>query len=128
LSLKIIWLYSVQQKYFRSKINSPFCFDISAQLDGVTEKAIKRLAEHHNINDWLELEEASSTGRDSNGKRKVRWADLEERKAQMKMRDIGFVVGQTNWNRMLDPSGGSSALTKTKIIPNRHQSEFKNSK
>ena len=46
----------------------------------------------------------------------------------MKMRDIGFVVGQTNWNRMLDPSGGSSALTKTKIIPNRHQSEFKNSK
>ena len=58
----------------------------------------------------------------------VRWADLEERKAQMKMRDIGFVVGQTNWNRMLDPSGGSSALTKTKIIPNRHQSEFKNSK
>lgn len=99
-----------------------------AQLDGVTEKAIKRLAEHHNINDWLELEEASSTGRDSNGKRKVRWADLEERKAQMKMRDIGFVVGQTNWNRMLDPSGGSSALTKTKIIPNRHQSEFKNSK
>jgi len=97
-------------------------------LDGVTEKAIKRLAEHHNINDWLELEEATSTGRDSNGKRKVRWADLEERKAQMKMRDIGFVVGQTNWNRMLDPSGGSSALTKTKIIPNRHQSEFKNSK
>ena len=56
---------------FRSKIKFAFCFDISAQLDGVTEKAIKRLAEHHNINDWLELEEASSTGRDSNGKRKV---------------------------------------------------------
>ena len=33
----------------------------------------------------------------------------------MKMRDIGFVVGQTNWNRKLDPLGGSSALTKTKI-------------
>ena len=64
-------LYSVQQKYFKSKINLVFCFDISAQLDGVTEKAIKRLAEHHNINDWLELEEESSTGRDSNGKRKV---------------------------------------------------------
>jgi hypothetical protein len=63
--------YSVQQKYFRSTIIFYFCFNISAQLDGVTEKAIKRLAEHHNINDWLELEEASSTGRDSNGKRKV---------------------------------------------------------
>ena len=51
----------------------------------------------------------------------VRWADLEERKAQMKMRDIGFVVGQTNWNRMLDPTDGSAALTRTKIIPNRFQ-------
>ena len=33
----------------------------------------------------------------------------------MKMRDIGFVVGQSNWNRKLDSLGGSSALTKTKI-------------
>jgi len=91
-------------------------------LDGVSEKAIKRLAEHHSINDWLELsDEPSSRERDSNGKRRVRWADLEERKAQMKMRDIGFVVGQTNWNRMLDPTEGSSALTRTKIIPNRFQ-------
>ena len=54
---------------------------------------------------------------------KVRWADIEERNAQMKMREIGFVVGQTNWNRMMDPSEGSSALTKTKIIPNRFQSQ-----
>ena len=48
---------------------------------------------------------------------------MEERKAQMKMRDIGFVVGQTNWNRMMDPSEGSSALTRTKIIPNRFQNK-----
>lgn len=47
---------------------------------------------------------------------KVRWADLEERKEQEKMRAIGFVVGQTNWNRMLDPTHGSSALTQTKYI------------
>lgn len=94
-----------------------------AQLDGVSEKARKRLAEHHNINDWLELEESSQSERDKHGKRRVRWADLEERKAQMKMREIGFVVGQTNWNRMMDPSEGSSALTKTKIIPNRFQNK-----
>jgi len=92
-------------------------------LDGVSEKARKRLAEHHNINDWLELEESSQSERDKHGKRRVRWADLEERKAQMKMREIGFVVGQTNWNRMMDPSEGSSALTKTKIIPNRFQNK-----
>jgi len=95
-----------------------------AQLDGVSEKAIKRLADHHSsINDWLELsDDSSSEALDKNGKRRVRWADLEERKEQLKMREIGFVVGQTNWNRMMDPSEGSSALTKTKIIPNRYQS------
>ena len=37
----------------------------------------------------------------------------------MKMREMGFVVGHTNWNRMMDPTEGESALTRTKIIPNR---------
>lgn len=32
------------------------------------------------------------------------------------MRAIGFVVGQTDWNRMMDPTSGSSALTQTKYI------------
>ena len=49
----------------------------------------------------------------------VRWADIEEQRAQMKMREVGFVVGQTNWNRMMDPTDGQSALTQTKIIPSR---------
>jgi len=81
------------------------------------------LADHHSsINDWLELSDDSMTGAlDKNGKKRVRWADLEERKEQVKMREIGFVVGQTNWNRMMDPTAGSSALTRTKIIPNRYQ-------
>lgn len=52
----------------------------------------------------------------------MRWADIEERRAQMKMREVGFVVGQTNWERMMDPSQGESALTRTKVIPNRFQS------
>lgn len=46
----------------------------------------------------------------------VRWADIEEQKQQAKMRAIGFVVGQTNWNRMMDPTYGESALTQTKYI------------
>jgi YLP motif-containing protein 1 len=46
----------------------------------------------------------------------VRWADLEERKEQEKLRAVGFVVGQTNWNRMMDPTHGGSALTRTKYI------------
>ena len=43
----------------------------SAQLDGVSEKAIKRLADHHSINDWLELEDSSQSERDKNGKKRV---------------------------------------------------------
>jgi len=114
--------FLVRNNYF---LHGEFILDVLwflAQLDGVTEKAIKRLGEHHNINDWLELSESAPLSeRDGKGRKRVRWADLEERKAQMKMRNIGFVVGQTNWNRMLDPTDGSAALTRTKIIPNRFQ-------
>lgn len=46
----------------------------------------------------------------------VRWADLEERREQEKMRAIGFVVGQTDWSRMMDPSFGEDKLTQTKYI------------
>ena len=50
----------------------------------------------------------------------VRWADIEERRKQVKMADIGFVVGQTNWKRLMDPNEGTQqALERTKIIPNR---------
>lgn len=46
----------------------------------------------------------------------VRWADLEERQEQEKMRAIGFVVGQTDWSRMMDPTYGENKLTQTKYI------------
>lgn len=32
------------------------------------------------------------------------------------MREMGFVVGLTDWNRMMDPTEGSGALTQTKYI------------
>jgi YLP motif-containing protein 1 len=47
---------------------------------------------------------------------KVRWADIEEKRQQQKMRAIGFVVGSTNWDRMMDKTDGASALVKTKYI------------
>lgn len=34
------------------------------------------------------------------------------------MRAIGFVVGHTDWERMMDPTGGRRALTQTKYIEN----------
>jgi hypothetical protein len=90
-----------------------------AKLDGVSAQAIKRMADahHSSINDWLEIE--SEDTKDV-GKKRVRWADIEERRKQVKMRDIGFVVGQTNWKRLMDPNEGTQqALERTKIIPNR---------
>ena len=56
------------------KINILLNF-FSAQLDGVSKKAIKRLADHHSsINDWLELSDDSMTGAlDKNGKKRVRF-------------------------------------------------------
>lgn len=52
-------------------------------------------------------------------KKRVRWADIEEKKKQERMRDIGFIVGQTDWNRMTDNTDGKSALEKTKYIEPR---------
>ena len=46
----------------------------------------------------------------------VRWADIEERKRQDKARAVGFVVGHTNWNQIMDPHYGNNALTRTKYI------------
>lgn len=45
----------------------------------------------------------------------VRWADVEERKNQQKMRNLGFIVGQ-NWEQVLDPSNPEKALNRTKYI------------
>jgi len=90
-----------------------------AKLDGVSVQAIKRMEEahHSSINDWLEIE---SEEKKDTRKKKVRWADIEERRKQVKLRDIGFVVGQTNWKRYMDPNEGTQqALERTKIIPNR---------
>lgn len=50
----------------------------------------------------------------------VRWADIEEKREQDKQRAIGFVVGQTNWDNLLDQPrdrcDGRTALTKIKYI------------
>jgi len=72
-----------------------------------------------NIESWLQShlpEDYVSRQGTRSGQKRVRWADIEERRTQERMRDVGFVVGHTDWNRMLDPTFGSSALTRTKYI------------
>ncbi|XP_045512728.1 YLP motif-containing protein 1-like isoform X2 [Pieris brassicae] len=82
-----------------------------ARLDGTSKPLRPKLS----MEDYLQLDEWTPN-KAKPGKKTVRWADIEERREQEKMRAIGFVVGQTDWNRMTDPTMGSSALTKTKYI------------
>lgn len=50
------------------------------------------------------------------GKKRVRWADIEEKSTQRRMREVGFVVGNTDWSRMMDDSHADKALNRTKFI------------
>ena len=48
--------------------------------------------------------------------RQVRWADIEEQKDQMRRREMGFIVGQTDWAKMTDHSSAHRALNRTKYF------------
>ncbi|XP_070159951.1 uncharacterized protein [Polyergus mexicanus] len=81
------------------------------RLDGLARK--KNETKPQTMEDFLQVPDYYNM-EDTSGKKRVRWADLEERKEQEKMRAVGFVVGHTNWDRMMDPTKGGSALTRTK--------------
>lgn len=68
------------------------------------------------LEEFLQLPDDYEQRQSQPGKKRVRWADIEERKATQRARDIGFVVGQTDWKRMLDDSHVMMALQKTKYI------------
>lgn len=82
------------------------------RLDGTRNKTFERLT----MADYLQTEDEWTMRPSTSGKKRVRWADIEEKKAQGRLREIGFIVGQTDWNRMTDTSDGKSALEKTKFI------------
>ncbi|XP_072751081.1 uncharacterized protein [Anoplolepis gracilipes] len=83
------------------------------RLDGLARK--KNETKPQTMEDFLQVPDYYNM-EDTSGKKRVRWADLEERKEQEKMRAVGFVVGHTNWDRMMDPTKGGSALTRTKFF------------
>ncbi|XP_076395546.1 uncharacterized protein LOC100881003 isoform X2 [Megachile rotundata] len=85
------------------------------RLDGLAKK--KNEGKVQTMKDFLQVPDYYNM-EDTSGKKRVRWADLEERKEQEKMRAVGFVVGHTNWDRMMDPTKGGSALTRTNITYN----------
>ncbi|XP_058170884.1 uncharacterized protein LOC131286040 [Anopheles ziemanni] len=99
---------------FASKWDNDVSEQNLARLDG-TSKPLRRPP---TLEDYLQLDDGSDDDEANAGRKRkrVRWADVEEQKAQKKMRKMGFVVGVTDWSRMMDPTQGSSALTQTKYI------------
>jgi len=96
-----------------------------ARLDGTTMKRKDYTHQHKSIEDWLEI--GDNYSRKSDGKKRVRWADLEMRKEQAKVKEMGFVLGKRMYTSDSEAQReAESLLTATKIIPNRFQSEFHN--
>ncbi|XP_022243583.1 YLP motif-containing protein 1-like isoform X2 [Limulus polyphemus] len=88
-----------------------------------TEEKLDRLdglrvgkKKHSSLEEYLQLPDDYEQRESRPGQKRVRWADIEERKTQERMRAIGFVVGQTDWQKMTDPSHAERALTRTKYI------------
>lgn len=73
------------------------------------------------MQDFLEAEMHKKPKND--GKKRVRWADIEEMKEQERAQAIGFVVGQSkkDWERMTEAGAkdAQSALKRTRFIPHR---------
>ncbi|XP_040189117.1 YLP motif-containing protein 1 isoform X2 [Rana temporaria] len=90
------------------------------KLDGL--KANKRKRDYEAVSsrmeDYLQLPDDYDTRESEPGKKRVRWADLEEKKDADRKRAIGFVVGQTDWDKITDKSGhlAERALNRTKYI------------
>ncbi|XP_073348612.1 uncharacterized protein [Pagrus major] len=88
------------------------------KLDGLRGSGKRKHGEMAGLDDYLQLPDDYATRTSEPGKKRVRWADLEEQKEADRKRAIGFVVGQTDWERITDESGqlAQRALNRTKYF------------
>nr|XP_061806396.1 YLP motif-containing protein 1-like [Nerophis lumbriciformis] len=90
------------------------------KLDGLGSGSKRKRDGDHmaGLEDYLQLPDDYATRKSQPGKKRVRWADLEEQKDADRKRAIGFVVGQTDWEKITDDSGllAQKALNRTKYF------------
>ncbi|CAK9301449.1 unnamed protein product [Gordionus sp. m RMFG-2023] len=89
------------------------------KLDGLRKsKRNDHVNKINSIEEYLRLSpDTDKSDINSNScKKRVRWADIEEAKDQAKKRAIGFVVGKTDWESMVENDQPHKALNKTKYI------------
>uniref|UniRef100_A0A672L1C2 YLP motif containing 1 n=1 Tax=Sinocyclocheilus grahami TaxID=75366 RepID=A0A672L1C2_SINGR len=95
------------------------CFVLPDKLDGLAGGGKrKRETDMSGMEDFLQLPDDYASRMSEPGKKRVRWADLEEKKDADRKRAIGFVVGQTDWEKITDESGqlAQRALNRTKYF------------
>ncbi|XP_078482616.1 YLP motif-containing protein 1-like [Ciona intestinalis] len=68
------------------------------------------------MEDFLSVTDDYNSRHSAPGKKRVRWADIDAEESQKRMREVGFVVGQTNWTKMMDKGQGQKALNQTKLF------------
>ncbi|XP_072895341.1 uncharacterized protein ylpm1 isoform X2 [Hemitrygon akajei] len=92
------------------------------KLDGLRSSNKRKRGWHdsiaHQLEDYLQLPDDYNSRSSEPGKKRVRWADLEEEKDAERKRAIGFVVGQTDWEKITDEKGelAQRALNRTKYF------------
>ncbi|XP_044026105.1 YLP motif-containing protein 1 isoform X3 [Siniperca chuatsi] len=88
------------------------------KLDGLGSSGKRKREDMAGLDHYLQLPDDYATRMSQPGKKRVRWADLEEQKDADRKRAIGFVVGQTDWERITDESGklAQRALNRTKYF------------
>ncbi|XP_034555005.1 YLP motif-containing protein 1 isoform X3 [Notolabrus celidotus] len=88
------------------------------KLDGLGSSGKRKREDMAGMDHFLQLPDDYATRMSEPGKKRVRWADLEEQKDADRKRAIGFVVGQTDWERITDESGklAQKALNRTKYF------------
>ncbi|XP_065820104.1 YLP motif-containing protein 1 isoform X3 [Labrus bergylta] len=88
------------------------------KLDGLGSSGKRKREDMAGMDHFLQLPDDYATRMSEPGKKRVRWADLEEQKEADRKRAIGFVVGQTDWERITDESGelAQRALNRTKYF------------
>eukprot|EP00108_Taenia_solium_P007131 TsM_001123600 transcript=TsM_001123600 gene=TsM_001123600 len=103
----------------KSKWDDDAAFQRLERLDG-----LKRKLHHSDSSSALSMteflkDEASKFRRRKEGVKRVTWADIEALRENSRMRELGFVVGQTDWSRMTEENDAkiaSQALTRTKYF------------
>uniref|UniRef100_A0A2C9K7P1 YLP motif-containing protein 1 n=1 Tax=Biomphalaria glabrata TaxID=6526 RepID=A0A2C9K7P1_BIOGL len=106
--------------YVKSKWELDTSEETLDKLDGIRVSK-KHILEHQSLNEYLQLDQMDdeyNTRESLPGKKRVRWADLEEKKVQNRRRNLGFIVGQTqqDWDRITDDDFANKALNQTKYF------------